>query len=165
MKLNLLESGEIVNTHGVRGEVKINPWCDSADFLLDFDKFYVDGKAIDVMSARVHKNCVLASLKGVNDINAAMALRGKTISINKSDIELEEGQYFISDLIGLEVYDTESETVVGRISDVLNLPANDAYVVRDGAEEYMIPVVREFVLAVDLDAKRVTVKLIPGMRG
>ena len=165
MKLNLLESGEIVNTHGIRGEVKINPWCDSPDFLLDFDKFYIDGKAVLVNSARVHKNCVLASLKGVNDINAAMALRGKVISVNKDDVELEEAQYFIRDLIGLEVFDTESESVVGKIADVLNLPANDAYVVRDGDEEYMIPVVKEFVLGVDLDAKRVTVKLIPGMRG
>lgn len=165
MKLNLLESGEIVNTHGIRGEVKINPWCDAPDFLLDFDKFYIDGKAVLVNSARVHKNCVLASLQGVNDINSAMALRGKIISVNKDDVELEEGQYFIRDLIGLEVFDVESNSVVGKISDVLNLPANDAYVVRDGDEEYMIPVVREFVLGVDLDAKRVTVKLIPGMRG
>lgn len=165
MKLNLLESGEIVNTHGIRGEVKINPWCDSPDFLLEFDEFYIDGKAVKVNSARVHKNCVLASLKGVNDINAAMALRGKIISVNKDDVELEEGQYFISDLIGLEVYDVESSAVVGEIADVLNLPANDAYVVRDGSDEYMIPVVKEFVLGVDLGAKRVTVKLIPGMRG
>lgn len=165
MKLNLLESGEIVNTHGIRGEVKINPWCDSPDFLLEFDEFYIDGKAVKVNSARVHKNCVLASLKGVNDINAAMALRGKIISVNKDDVELEEGQYFISDLIGLEVYDVETSAVVGEIADVLNLPANDAYVVHDGSDEYMIPVVKEFVLGVDLGAKRVTVKLIPGMRG
>ena len=165
MKLNLLESGEIVNTHGIRGEVKINPWCDAPDFLLDFDEFYIDGKAVVVKAARVHKNCVLATLKGVNDINTAMALRGKIISVNKDDVELEEGQYFISDLIGLEVYDTETSSVVGKISDVLNLPANDAYVVCDGSNEYMIPVVKEFVLGVDLDVKRVTVKLIPGMRG
>lgn len=165
MKLNLLESGEIVNTHGIRGEVKINPWCDSPDFLLDFDEFYIDGKAVKVSSARVHKNCVLASLKGVTDINGAMALRGKIISVNKDVVELDEGQYFISDLIGLEVFDTETESVAGKVVDVLNLPANDAYVVRDGALEYMIPVVKEFVLNVDLESKRITVKLIPGMRG
>lgn len=165
MKLNLLESGEIVNTHGIRGEVKINPWCDTPDFLLDFDKFYIDGKAVEVKSARVHKNCVLASLKGVDDVNSAMALRGKVISVNKDEVELEDGQYFISDLVGLEVFDSESASIVGKIVDVLNLPANDAYVVRDNDEEYMIPVVREFVLGVDLDARRVTVKLIPGMRG
>ncbi len=165
MKLNLLEAGEIVNTHGIRGEVKINPWCDSPDFLLEFDKFYIDGKAIAVQSARVHKNCVLAALKGVNDINGAMALRGKIVSVNKDEVSLDEGQYFISDLIGLEVFDTESNSVAGKISDVLNLPANDAYVVQDGSLEYMIPVVKEFVLGVDLEAGRVTVKLIPGMRG
>ena len=165
MKKELLETGEIVNTHGIRGEVKINPWCDEPEFLLEFDTFYIDEKPIEVLTSRVHKNCVLASLKGVNDVNAAMALRGKVICIDKSEIELDDDQYFIADLIGLEVFDSESNQVVGEISDVLNLPANDAYVVRDGDLEYMIPVVREFVLNVDLAARRVTVKLIPGMRG
>lgn len=165
MKKELIETGEIVNTHGIRGEVKINPWCDAPEFLLEFDTFYIDNMPVRVCSARVHKNCVLAALDGVTDVNAAMALRGKVISVDKSEVELDEGQYFIADLIGLSVYDTASESIVGTITDVLNLPANDAYVVSNGAEEFMIPVVREFVHQVDLAARRVTVTLIPGMRG
>ena len=165
MNKQLIEAGEIVNTHGIRGEVKINPWCDAPEFLLNFDVFYIDGAPKRVRAARVHKNCVLAALDGVLNVNDAMALRGKIVSVDRSDVELDEGQYFIEDLIGLSVYDTASEAVVGTIADVLNLPANDAYVVRDGELEFLIPVVHEFVLNVDLPARRVTVKLIPGMRG
>lgn len=163
MALNLILSGEIVNTHGINGEFKINPWCDSPEFLLDFDTVYINEKAYKVKSSRVHKNCVLMKVNGINDVNAAMSLRGSRVSVNKDEVELEDGQYFIADLIGLEVYD-ENEGLVGKIHDVLNLPANDAYVVRDGEIEFMIPVVREFVKAVDMENKRVEVKLIPGMR-
>ncbi len=163
MSLNLILSGEIVNTHGINGEFKINPWCDSPDFLLDFDTIYINEKPHKVKSSRVHKNCVLMKVAGINDVNAAQALRGAKVSVNKDEVELEDGQYFIADLIGLEVYD-EKDGLVGKISDVLNLPANDAYVVSDGEHEFMIPVVREFVKNVDMENKRVEVSLIPGMR-
>lgn len=156
-----MEGGKIVNTHGIRGEVKIQPWCDSAEFLCEFDVYYIDEKPIKVLAARAHKGCVLAKLDGVNDINAAMCLKNKVVYVDRSGLVLPEGQYFISDLLGLPVI-TEDGVEIGKIKDVLNLPANDVYVVQ-GEREYMIPVVREFVLNVDLEAQRVTVKLIPGM--
>lgn len=156
-----MEGGKIVNTHGIRGEVKIQPWCDSAEFLCEFDVYYIDEKPIKVLAARAHKGCVLAKLDGINDINAAMCLKNKVVFVDRSGFTLPEGQYFISDLLGLSVL-TEDGTCIGKIKDVLNLPANDVYVV-SGTKEYMIPVVREFVLNVDLEEKRVTVKLIPGM--
>lgn len=159
--MKLMEGGKIVNTHGIRGEVKIQPWCDSAEFLCEFDVYYIDEKPVQVQSARVHKGCVLAKLEGVSDINAAMSLKNKVISVDRSGLSLPEGQYFISDLLGLSVV-TEDGTMIGKIKDVLNLPANDVYVVQ-GAQEYMIPVVHEFVLNVDLNQQKVTVKLIPGM--
>lgn len=156
-----MEGGKIVNTHGIRGEVKIQPWCDSAEFLCEFDVYYIDGTPVKVLAARAHKGCVLAKLDGVSDINAAMCLKNKVIYVDRSGLTLPEGQYFISDLLGLAVV-TEDGEEIGKIKDVLNLPANDVYVIR-GEREYMIPVVREFVLNVDLDAQKVTVKLIPGM--
>lgn len=156
-----MEGGKIVNTHGIRGEVKIQPWCDSAEFLCEFDVYYIDGAPVKVLAARAHKGCVLAKLDGVFDINAAMCLKNKVIYVDRSGLTLPEGQYFISDLLGLAVV-TEDGEEIGKIKDVLNLPANDVYVIR-GEREYMIPVVREFVLNVDLDAQKVTVKLIPGM--
>lgn len=156
-----MEAGKIVNTHGIRGEVKIQPWCDSAEFLCAFDFYYIDEKPFRVLAARAHKGCVLAKLEGVSDINAAMCLKNKIVIVNRSGISLPEGQYFISDLLGLRVI-TDAGENIGMIKDVLNLPANDVYVVQ-GEREYMIPVVKEFVLKVDLDAQCVTVKLIPGM--
>ena len=159
--MKLMQGGKIVNTHGIRGEVKIQSWCDSAEFLCEFDLYYIDGNPVKVLAARPHKGCVLAKLEGISDINAAMCLKNKVIYVDRSDLSLPEGRYFISDLLGLSVV-TEDGKELGTIKDVLNLPANDVYVIR-GEREYMIPVVREFVLNVDLDAQKVTVRLIPGM--
>lgn len=156
-----MEAGKIVNTHGIRGEVKIQPWCDSAEFLCEFDVYYIGDTSYRVLAARPHKGCVLAKLEGVSDINAAMCLKNKIITVDREGITLPEGQYFISDLMGLSVVTTDGK-IIGTIKDVLNLPANDVYVVQ-GEKEYMIPVVKEFVQNVDLTTKCITVKLIPGM--
>ena len=92
MKNQFLEAGQIVNTHGIQGEVKIVPWCDSPEFLLQFDTLYLDGAPVKVRAARVHKGNVLAALEGVADVNAAMALKGKTVSIDRSGVVLPEGR-------------------------------------------------------------------------
>ncbi len=94
MKNQFLEAGQIVNTHGIQGEVKIVPWCDSPEFLLQFDTLYLDGAPVKVRAARVHKGNVLAALEGVADVNAAMALKGKTVSIDRSGVVLPEGRHF-----------------------------------------------------------------------
>lgn len=161
MKEQLLEAGEVVGTHGVRGEVKIMPWADGPEFLLGFDVLYLDSAAYPVESARVHKTLVLAKLQGVDDVNAAQALRGKTVKIDRSSLELEEGAVFIADLIGLPVFAGGEE--IGKVADVLTMPGNDVYVVR-GEHEYMIPAVSEFLESVDVEAGAVRVRLIEGMR-
>ena len=94
MKAQYLEAGKIVNTHGIAGEVKIIPWADGPEFLLDFDTLYIGGKPMDVQRARVHKNCVLAKLAGIDDINEAMKLKEKVVSIHRDDAKLEEGAFF-----------------------------------------------------------------------
>ncbi|MEG2857541.1 MAG: ribosome maturation factor RimM, partial [Clostridia bacterium] len=103
------------------------------------------------------------ALDGVSDVNAAMLLRNKVVFINKIGIALPDGQYFIADLIGLSVY--SKDACIGKIKDVLTLPANDVYVVSGDDGEYMIPVVREFVHEIDMAARRVNVTIIPGMKG
>ena len=108
MKNQFLEAGQIVNTHGIQGEVKIVPWCDSPEFLLQFGTLYLDGTPVRVRAARVHKGNVLAALEGVADVNAAMALKGKIVSIDRSGVVLPEGRHFIADLLGLEVLDAGS---------------------------------------------------------
>src|SRR5699024_9256787 len=108
-----LEAGQIVNTHGIQGEVKIVPWCDSPEFLCQFDVLYVDEKPIQIRSTRIHKGNVLAFLEGVNDVNAAMALKGKTVFIDRTGVELPDGRHFIADLMGLEVIDADTGEKLG----------------------------------------------------
>ena len=92
MKNKFLEAGQIVNTHGVQGEVKIVPWCDSPEFLCQFDVLYIDGQPVRLRSARVHKGNVLATLEGISDVNAAMRLKGKKVSIDRTGVELPAPQ-------------------------------------------------------------------------
>ena len=163
MKNRYLEAGKIVNTHGIAGEVKIMPWADSPEFLLDFDTLYLDQKPVRMTAARVHKGCVLAKLDGINDVNAAARLREKVVYIDREDIELEEGAFFLADLEGLEVRDADTGEVLGTIAEVLTPPANNVYRVRGGKEEHLIPAVEEFVVETNVDAGYIRVRLIEGM--
>ena len=122
------------------------PWADAPDFLLNFKTLYLDGKPIHIRSARIHKNAVLMKLDGVDDINEAMRLKNKVVSIDREDATLEGGSFFLADLYGLEVRDADSGEVLGTISDVLTPPANNVYIVKGIKREYMIPAVPEFIV-------------------
>ncbi len=161
MKSNFLPTGEIVNTHGLKGYVKVMPWADDPSDLLDFDRFFIDGKEYEVEYAAQQKTMVLLKLAGVDDVDAANKLRGKEIAICRDDIELEEGVVFIADLIGLPVLADGVE--IGKITEVLTPPGNDVYVVR-GEHEYMIPAVQEFIETLNPEDGCIRVKLIEGMR-
>lgn len=163
MKNRFLEAGKIVNTHGIAGEVKIMPWADEPEFLLDFDTLYIDGQPLPVAAARVHKNSVLAKFQGINDINAAVKYREKVVCIDREDVQLEEGAFFLADLMGLEVRDADSGEVLGKIADVLTPPSSNVYVVRGGKREHMIPAVDEFIVETNVDEGYLRVRLIEGM--
>jgi len=161
VKKQFLEAGRIVNTHGVRGEVKIEPWADDAAFLTRFKRFYMDEKPIRLRSCRVHKSMVIASLEGIDDVNAAMELKGRVIFINRDDVKLPAGTVFRQDILGARVVD-EQGAELGVLEDVLDAPAQSILVVR-GEREILIPDVPAFVLKKDADAGVVTVRLIEGM--
>ena len=161
MKQQYLEAGQIVNTHGIRGEVRILPWTDTPDFLRKFKTLYVDGKAMQVLSASVHKQQVIVRFSGIDDINAAMPLKGKTVYIDRADAKLPRGRFFIQDILGAEVV-TESGESIGKLTDVLDLPGGAVYEVK-GETEHLIPAVPEFVRKVDVEAGVITVHLIEGM--
>ena len=163
MKKQFLEAGQIVNTHGIRGEVRIQPWCDSAEFLLDIDKFYMDGKAVKFTGKKVHKTLLIAKPEGVDNANDAALLKGKLLYFDRDDAKLEDGQIFIDDLVGLEAVNVETGEVFGKVTDVLKLPASDVYVIK-GEGEYMIPAVKQFILSTDLEKNEMQVSLIKGMR-
>ena len=158
MKLQFLEAGQIVTTHGVRGEMKILPWADSPDFLMDFHRVRIDGKEYNVESCRIQKSCNLLKLEGIDTMEAAQAMHGKTLEIYREDADPDI--IFAAELIGMDVY--HNDEMIGKISDVLDYPGNKVYVVK-GEQEYMIPAVKAFVLSTDMDQNRMQVRLIEGM--
>ena len=159
MKLQYIEAGEIVTTHGVRGEVKVLCWLDDPEMLCEFDRCRIDGKQFTMEQVRVQKTCNLVKLQGIDTMEAAQAMRGKTMELYREDIDDEV--IFAAELIGVEVF--SEDKLIGKIKDVLDYPGNSVYVVK-GEHEYMIPAVKAFVLSTDVDGNRMEVKLIEGMR-
>lgn len=166
MQAAYLECGKIINTHGIDGAVKLESWCDSPDILADLERVFIkDGntyKQYDVLRASVFKQFVIAKLDGVKDIDAAQALVGTVIYAAREDFELGEGDYFIADLIGLDIIDAYSGKVLGKLREVINRGASDIYVIDTPDGERMMPAVEEFVDRVDLDSG-IYVRPIEGM--
>ena len=159
MKLEFIEAGEIVTTHGVKGEVKVLPWMDGPEILCEFDRCRIAGKEYEIVSCRIQKSCNLVKLSGVDTMEAAQAMRGKVIELYREDIDDEV--IFAAELIGVEVY--ADGALLGKITDVLDYPGNSVYVVT-GEHEYMIPAVKQFILSTDLETNTMQVKIIEGMR-
>ena len=162
MKNEFIETGKIVNTHGRHGHVKLQTWADTPDFLTGFEYFYIDGAPVKVLSAKVHKNCVIVSFDGIDDINAAMMMKNKIVSVKKEDIQLEEGRYLVADLLGLSVLDADTGMEIGKIAEVLSLPSNEVYIIK-GEREILVPAVPEFVIETNLDEGFVKLRFIEGL--
>jgi len=147
MKLQFVEAGEIVTTHGVKGEMKVLPWVDGPDILCEFDR------------CRIQKTCNLVKLSGIDTMEAAQTMRGRVLELYREDIDDEV--IFAAELMGVEVFCDGQ--LLGKITDVLDYPGNSVYVVT-GQHEYMIPAVKQFILSTDLDKNEMQVKIIEGMR-
>lgn len=149
MKQKYLECGKIINTHGVRGDVKLESYCDSPEILRDLTRVFwkeKDGyREVKVLHASVFKEFVLMNLEGVADFDAAIALKGKIVYAAREDLPIEEGAYFIADLIGLPVVDADSGKVYGTLKTVDNYGASDIYTVKTESGDRMMPAVEEFV--------------------
>ena len=158
MKLQFVEAGENVTTHGVRGEVKVLPWLDDAEMLCEFDRCRLDGKEYTIDQCRVQKTCNLVKLRGIDTMEDAQKLRGKVIELFREDIDDEV--IFAAELVGMDVY--ADGVCIGKITEVLDYPGNSVYVVDNG--KYMLPAVKEFILSTDMEKNEMQVKLIEGMR-
>lgn len=167
MKKKYLEVGQIVSVHGIKGEVKIYPWCDSAEFITEFDELYVDNGAsvVELEGARVHKNMVVTRIKGVSTVEQAQAMRNTVLYIDRDEVELEEGDYFIQDLIGLKVIDADDNSIeYGELVDVTQTGANDVYHVKfeDGTVK-LAPAIKSVVISTDIDKGVMEMRPIRGM--
>ena len=158
MKQKYIDAGEIVTTHGLHGEFKVQPWLDSPDMLCEFDRCRINGVEYKIDSCRIQKNSNLVKLEGVDSIEAAQSMRGRTVQLYREDIDDEV--IFAVELVGVAVYSDGKK--IGEITDVLDYPGNSVYVV--GKDEYLIPAVKEFILSTDLEKNEMHVKLIEGMR-
>ena len=158
MKLPYIEAGEIVTTHGVRGEVKVLSWLDSPEMLCEFDRCRIDGREYVMDTVRVQKTCNLVKLRGVDTMEDAQKLRGKTMELYREDISDE--LIFAAELVDVEVYADGAR--IGKIKEVLDYPGNSVYIVQ-GEREYLIPAVKEFILSTDLERNQMQVKLLKGM--
>lgn len=166
MKKQFLEIGQIVTTHGIAGEVRVKPWCDSPDLLCEFDRLFFDGGKQEILieRARVHKNVVVMKLEGVDTMDDAAKLRNKILFAARDDFELDEGTYFIQDLLGLEVFDADTGTRYGEISDVTQTGANDVYHIRgENGKEVLIPAIADVVLETDVENGRMVIRPLKGL--
>lgn len=157
---NLLEAGRIINTHGIRGEVKIEPWADSPEFFTKIKRLYLDGNALKAV-CRPNGRFVIAKLEGIGDMNAAEKLKTKIIYISREDAPIEDGAYFIADLIGFTAVD-EAGAEIGKVTDIFTTPAGDIMEIH-GASEHLVPLRPEFMVSRDMEAGTVTLRLIEGM--
>ncbi len=162
MEKDLLQAGKIINTHALRGDMRIFPYCDSAEFLCEVKILYIDGQAYKVTAARVHKGQALIHLKGVERIEEAEKLVGKFVYLDKKDVDLEEGQFFIDDIIGLSVEDIDTGEVYGKVTDVITTGANDVFEVT-GDRVLLVPKIDDVVLDIDLDNEVIKIRPLQGL--
>lgn len=167
IKDNYIECGRIVNTHGVKGMLKVESWCDSPEVLVSFDRLFIKKCEtyceFSVVNSQIHKNLVLVQLDKINSLDEAMLYKGMTVYADRDDFELEDGDYFIADIIGARVVDADTNRCYGTLKEVFSTAASEIYVVATENGDRMIPAVEEFIASVDVEGATVTVRPIEGM--
>lgn len=162
-----LEVGQIVGTHGIHGEMRVNPWADSPEFLKQFKTLYYDNKgekSVKVVSARPHGNVVILKADGIDSVEAAAALRNKVLYIRRADAKIADGSYFIEELIGCRVFDADDESICyGTLSDVSETGANDVWHIKKNGKEYLIPAIPDVVIDTDVADDRITIRPLKGI--
>lgn len=166
MQKKYLEVGKIVGTHGVKGELRVQPWCDSAEFLMQFSTLYLNAgeTPVRVLSSRVHKKLLLMMLEGVDSVEKADLYRNQILYLNRDDVTLPAGQYFVQDLIGLDVFDADTFVYYGELTRVMRTGANDVYqITSQNHKNYLIPAVPEFIQEINLEKGKMMIRPIKGI--
>ncbi len=159
----LLVCGKIVNTHGLRGEVKALCYADGPEFFDTVKTLHLSsGKALELCAWRVSKGAVLLKLRGIDTVEEAEKLVGSELSVRRADLPpLPEGRYYIADILGMNVI-TDEGRELGKVVDVFKTGSNDVYTVR-GDKEYLIPVIDEVILSTNVEGRLLTIKPLKGL--
>ena len=155
-----------MGTHGVKGMTRVQVWADSPDFLKQFKYLYTDEKGenrLAVLKVQPHGNISLVAFKGVDTIEHAESFRNTVLYINRKDVKLPEGRYFITDLMGITVYDADTGAVLGTICDVSQTGANDVWHIKKDEREYLIPAIDDVLVNVDVDAEKAVIRPLKGI--
>ena len=164
MKDDLLEIGKIVNTHGIRGEVKIQPWCDEPELFDELEYLFIEGEKYNIVRTRFHKTCQIVQLENVNNIDDAERFKNKIVYINRDALELPEGRYYIADIEGLTVKE-QNGRILGVVDEIIKTGSNDVYSLKDtfNKKPVLIPVIEGVVLETNIDGGYIVVKLPKGL--
>lgn len=165
MKKQFLEIGKIVAVQGLKGEVRVEPWCDSAEFLCGFEALYMDKGAAKVVveKARPHKTVAVLKIEGVNTPEDAAKLRGKVLLMNRDDVDLDENSFFIQDLIGIKVFDVDTDEAYGELIDVTETGANDVYHIKRGEVTYLVPSIPDVIIETNIDDGKMLIRPLKGI--
>ena len=163
MKDDLLEIGKIVNTHGIRGEVKIQPWCDEPELFDELEYLFIEGEKYNIVRNRFHKTCQIVQLENVNSIDDAERFKNQIVYINRDALELPEGRYYIADIAGLTVKEQKGRILV-VVDEIIKTGCNDVYSLKDtfNKKPVLIPVIEGVVLETNIDGGYIVVQLPKG---
>ncbi len=166
MKQQYIETGVVTGTHGVRGELRVQPWCDTPEDLTIHKQLYLDAagaQSLKIVNARAHKQMVILKVKGIDTVEQAEALRNKTLYLDRKVLKLKKGQYLIVDLLGCQVFHTQTKELLGEITDVSQTGANDVWHITNRQKEYLIPAVPSVVDEVNIDEQQVFITPLKGI--
>ncbi len=160
-----LEAGQIVGTHGIRGEVRVDTWCDSPQILEKLTVLYFDeGRSAVNVKCRAHKNIAIVKIEGIDSVQDAAALRKHILYLDRRDIKLEDGTYFVQDMLGLQVTDADSGQNFGTLTDISFTGANDVYHVKTPqGKEVLVPAISLIIIKTDIDSGTLHIRPIKGL--
>ncbi len=162
--MSKVEVGKVVNTRGLRGEIKVYPLIDELDAFNEFEYLLIKDTSYNIKGVKFFKNMVFVTLEGIDTVEKAEALKNYPCFLYEKDLpELSEGEFYIKDILGMEVI-TDENISLGVVSDVLRTGSNDVYEIkRDGKKPMYIPAIKDVVLDYNVAENKMTVHIIPGL--
>lgn len=164
---NYLELGQIVSTHGIKGEMRFNPWCDKPEFVKKFKTLYFDKngeKSVKVKAARPHGNMVILMLEDIDTVEKAQALKNTVLYMKRADAHLPKGTWFVQELFDCTVIDDNNGKVLGTIVDVSETGANDVWHIKTPkGDEVLIPAIKQVIVNVDVEKGEILINPIKGL--